>query len=606
MIWIYDLEVYPNILTAVFERDDSSDVKVFIMDKNCDELIEWYNKEKPWLVGFNSVKYDDIILSRMLENDPIRKIYELSKKIISDERISVKRTVNSLDLSLINNYDNANKRTSLKWVSFTMREENLADLPADPDKPLPKGKIDDLVKYNKIDVKHTSAFYNMCKPLIKLRGELSRKYNNNDFLNFSEPKIGKEILLREMAETSGIGISELSKGRTYYKKINLEECISDKIVFRSLEFQSALDFFKEKVVDTLEGDEIILKGSCDYTVEYQGIKYEYGVGGIHGAASPQVFESCNKRVIIDSDFSSYYPLLAVTQGIRPNHLGVYFEKTYKDIYNKRKQYPKGSIENYMYKIVLNSVFGQMKSAYTPFYDPKAFLQITINGQFFLSMLIEAFSKYGEIIQANTDGLTFLTDRSNIPKIQSITKRFEDYTGLTLESGEYSKFILKDVNNYIAVDTKGGIKRKGMFETYQDIYDSIAMHKNPSATVIPSALCAYFLEGIEPGDYIYNEKNIQEFLFGIKKQRNFEYVLWNVDDDRNTSPNKLPYRVLRYYISKKGGNLYKHFNDLRITGVNKGEKIVALMNTKNKKIENLDIDYDYYINKVKEIINEIPH
>lgn len=606
MIWIYDLEVFPNILTAVFKRDDGSETREFVMEKNCDELIEWYNKEKPWLVGFNSVRYDDIILSEMLKNSSIKSIYALSKKIITTDYNPQQNVVRSLDLMLINNYDNNSKRTSLKWVSFAMRAKNLGDLPADPDKALPRGKIDELLKYNKVDVDHTLEFYKLCQPLIKLRGDLSRKYNNNAFLNYSEPKIGREILLREMSEISGKSVSELSRGRTFYRKIELRDCISPKIRFNSEEFSSVLQYFQNKVVDQLEGEEIVFKGSCDYGVEYQGIKYEYGVGGIHGAADPQVWESCKEKVIYDIDFASYYPLLAVTQGIKPAHLGDYFGNTYKNIYDKRKEFPKGSVENYMYKIVLNSVFGQMQSSYTPFYDPKAFLQITINGQLFLSMLIEVFGKMGSIIQANTDGLTFLVSRSSIPKIESICRRFEGYTGLTLETGEFNKFVLMDVNNYIAVDTNGKPKRKGLFETYDDIYNSIAMHKNPSATVIPSALCAYFLEGRDPEEYIRAETNIHEFLFGIKKQKNFEYVLWSVDQDLNVYPKKLPYRVLRYYISKEGGNIYKHFNDMRLTGVNKGDKIKPVLNVVSKTSDKYNIDYDYYIDKVHEIINKIAH
>jgi hypothetical protein len=605
-IWVYDLEVFPNLLTAVFKNADTEEVKEFLMQerKHYPPLHE-FMATKPWLVGFNSVRYDDIILTAILDNKTVGEVYKLSQQIIEEDRVFYKPKVQSLDLMLINNFDNQAKRTSLKWVSYAMRSKNLADLPADPTKDLPKGKIADVLKYNKIDVEHTFEFYKMCNSMIAQRGELSRLYNNPAFLNYSEPKIGKEIFLTEMSKASGVSIAEISKGRTYYRSIRLGDCISDKIKFTTPQFNAMLEYFKGKVISELDGDEIILKGSCDYEVEHNGVTYHYGVGGLHGAAEPRVFESTTEKVIYDFDFASFYPLLAVNQGIRPAHMGDSFGKTYKEIYNKRRSYAKGTIENYMYKIVLNSVFGQMKSAYTPFYDPKAFLQITINGQLFLSMLVETFSRFGEIIQANTDGVTIIADRTKEQKLIEICKRFELYTGMTLEYGTYDLFVLKDVNNYIAVDGNGKVKRKGLFETYEDIYGAVAMHKNPSATVIANALCKYYTEGVDVTEYIRSEKNIHEFLYGIKKKRNFEYLLWYAKDDIIYNK-KLPYRVVRYFVSKSGGSLYKHFNDGRITGVNVGQRVTPLMNIVSPKIEKYDIDYDFYINQANEIINSIKH
>jgi hypothetical protein len=605
-IWVYDVEVFPNLLTAVFKNVDSGEMIDFVMQEKKDyKSIQEFLSTNPWLVGFNSIRYDDAILTAIINNKTIKQVFEVSKDIIENDKRYYDSKVRSIDLMLINNYENQAKRTSLKWVSFAMREKNLADLPVDPNKDVAKGKVDDILRYNKIDVEHTFNFYKMCEGLITLRGELSRKYNNASFLNYSEPKIGKEIFLTEMSKKTGVSIAEISKGRTYYRSINLKDCISDKVKFTSKDFNDMLEYFNSKTISELEGNEIILKGSCDYKVTHNGVEYFYGVGGLHGAASPQVFESDSERVILDFDFASFYPMLAITQGIQPKHMGAGFGETYKAIYDKRREFGKGTVENYMYKIVLNSVFGQMKSAYTPFYDPKAFLQITINGQLFLSMLVEAFSKYGNIIQANTDGITFIADRKHVPRIEEISRRFEAYTGLVLEGGTYDMFVLKDVNNYIAVDDKGKVKRKGLFEVYSDVYDSISMHKNPSATVISSALCDYFTKGIPVEEYIRNEKNIHEFLYGIKKKRNFEYILWE-SKDSIIHNKRLPYRVIRYYVSKNGGSLYKHFDDLRITGVNVGQKITPVMNLRTPKIESFDIDYDFYIEEALKVIKEIKH
>ena len=608
-VHVYDIEVYPNLFTAVFLNTETNEYKDFVIRKgqNDGDTLRAFLEENHWLVGFNNKSYDDKVLSAVIAGKNNKQIYELSKSIIDGDKVYPKYKPNSLDLLLVNNYNNQNRYTSLKWVSFAMREKNLADLPVSPDKEVPDGKVKDIIKYNRIDTEHTNNFYKLNSKHLKLRNDLAKMYNNTAFLNFSETNIGREVFLLELSKKTGVPVKEIEKGRTFYNRIALQDCISDKVKFTSEGFQGALEYFKTKVIteQDKESGGIILKGSCDYKVVHEDIEYQYGVGGLHGANTPGVYDVDDEHFIYDADFSSFYPITSITQEIYPKHLGKLFLETYKDIYDKRQTFAKGTTENYVYKIVLNAAFGQMMSVYSPFYDPMAFLKITINGQLFLSMLIEAYSKYGTIIQANTDGVTGIFRNEHKAKLEEINKRFEKYTGMILETQQYSKFILKDVNNYIAVGLDGKAKRKGLFEIYKDYTENHSYHKNPSALVIPSALSEYFLNGKDVEQHILEETNMHEFCYGIKKQSNFDYMLWTADENRVVSNDKLPYRVVRYYVSKSGGCIFKHFNDGRITGVNVGQLVKPLMNMRWEHTERYtDIDREWYINETKKIINEI--
>ena len=139
------------------------------------------------------------------------------------------------------------------------------------------------------------------------------------------------------------------------------------------------------------------------------------------------------------------------------------------------------------KLSLNGVFGKTGESTSAFFDRYYFYSITLNGQLTLAMLAEAYSdgiKGLEILQINTDGITIRCNRSSIPRLELINERFMELTGLILESSEYKKMIIFNVNNYLAVSMKEEIKRKGIFETTKDF------HKDNSFLVVPKALEKY--------------------------------------------------------------------------------------------------------------------
>ena len=123
-------------------------------------------------------------------------------------------------------------------------------------------------------------------------------------------------------------------------------------------------------------------------------------------------------MILDLDVTSMYPSIAISQGYYPEHLGPTFVKVYDQLRQQRIGYKKGSPENAMLKLALNGVYGKSNDKFSIFYDPKFTMSITLTGQLALAMLAERLAAIGQIIQANTDGITIYatsqsaTDRSS--------------------------------------------------------------------------------------------------------------------------------------------------------------------------------------------------
>ena len=102
-----------------------------------------------------------------------------------------------------------------------------------------------------------------------------------------------------------------------------------------------------------------------------------------------------------------YPNIAISNRVYPEHLTEKFCDIYEDVYNQRKSFAKGTAENAMLKLALNSVYGDSNNKYSVFYDPKYTMNITINGQLSLCLLAEKLLTIEglKIIQVNTDGVT---------------------------------------------------------------------------------------------------------------------------------------------------------------------------------------------------------
>lgn len=325
-----------------------------------------------------------------------------------------------------------------------------------------------------------------------------------------------------------------------------------------------------------------------------GFRLDIGTGGIHGSVQGQV-HSDDKTSIIDADVKSFYPNMAISNRVYPEHLNESFCDSYEDFYKERGNYAKGTGENLAIKLGLNATYGNSNNQFSPFYDPKYTMTITIGGQLSLCMLIEKLLDDCDIklLQVNTDGFTFKVSNNNIENVRSIIKRWEKVTILEMEECQYVSMFIRDVNSYIAVYKENGkLKSKGAYE-----YKDLAWHKNMSALVIPMAVEHEVMGKGSAKDFILNHKDEFDFMLRAKVPRSSKLI--TVDDNGIETQQQ---NICRYYPCKVGEKLIKLMPD----GNNGWKQLGIDTDWKVKVCNNMDdfqwdIDYDYYINEASKLL-----
>ena len=620
--WVMDYETLSNCFIGVFEGIKSEDQEIFVVHESRNdirELVEFLDRNiyyEEWHVSFNGLGFDSQITESIIRNkewlieqspEKIAKfIYGKAQDVIykqnngefleySPRDLSIRQ----LDVFKLNHWDNNAKRSSLKWIQYTMDWTNIIDMPIRHTEHIVEEQIPEIIRYCINDVKSTKQIMNLSKSQIELRRTLTEEYGI-DLYSASEPRISKELFLLFLSQKTGIKKWDLKQMRTHRARITVKNIILPYIEFKTATFQNLLKKFQEVVIYPGE-----TKGGFKYSVQYKGVKTDYGLGGIHGARSTKVYESNEDMVIMTSDVTSFYPNLAIRNKWAPAHLEQDdFCDLYEWFFEERKKIPKKDPKNYVYKIILNSTYGLSNDENSFLYDPEFTMRITINGQLSLSMLYEMICE--EIPNAvplmqNTDGLETLIPREYVDKYMDICKRWEDITQLQLEHDTYSKIILGDVNNYIAITEDGKSKCKGRFE-----YDNLALHKNKSFLIIPKAIHAYFVDGIKPEDFLAQNQNIFDYCGGVKIKGDWSFYEHHiVNGEYEVKPLQ---HTIRYFVSKSGSKIIKKNNtDGREIQVEAGKWMqTTLINYTEKDFSEYDINYDYYLENIyKEIRNLEP-
>jgi hypothetical protein len=172
---------------------------------------------------------------------------------------------------------------------------------------------------------------------------------------------------------------------------------------------------------------------------------------------------------------------------------------------------KGTVQNASFKLGANGAYGMSNNKYSVLYDPQFTMTITINGQLMVCMLAERLLTVPtfQIIQVNTDGITYRIHRDYEPQAAEICKQWEAYTLLKLEDANYRRMWIRDVNNYVAEDMKGKLKQKGAY-WYPDPKNYAASiseasppawHKDLGNIVSIRAAVAAMVHGTDPEAFI---------------------------------------------------------------------------------------------------------
>lgn len=637
---IYDLETLSNCFTAYFKDWTTKKEKYFIIGPGHNDFFDlmWFLRKLLdngyTLVGFNCNAFDCQILEYMIDNlQELRYLdpEEIAARLHAQAQWIINLPEESRYLNLIpewnfsiphidlykqKHYDGKNKRCSLKWLEFTMRFDNIETMPIHHDETITlEQEIEEIIRYNANDVRATYRFFELNKFETDLREKLSTKYDLN-LMNASEPRMARDIFGKFLCEAMGIAWRDLKEKRTYRSRIFPKEFIFDYIKFKDPMLQGVKFFYEHLDFDPYD----FKNNNMDLNHVEKVFKFAnipdvvVGLGGIHGCVKPGVYTSTEDWLIKDIDVTSFYPNLGIENDLYPQHLSKTFCKVYKDLFQMRQKIDKKDPENLVFKIILNSTYGLSKEPNNYLHDPKYTFAITINGQLLLLMLAEILkAKVKDIVfyQMNTDGVSIGYPKDQEEIVKWCMKKWEVYTKLQLEEKHYKKMVIVDVNNYLAVDTKDKVKRKGLFGYSMNPEDrEIEYHKNPSFLVVPKALEAFFVHGVPYEDYIRSVNDIYDFCGGVKVKRDFDLVEHSYNaEDVKIDKDKIKQTVVRYYVSKEFKSLKKQYKPhAKLAGqtveIKKNWNMTYFNIYEKKPIDQYNINYKYYISACREIVTKV--
>ena len=606
MNYIYDCETFPNCFQLCAHCVETGErVSFEISDRQNDfeklkDFVLDLKTRGHKMVGFNNVSFDYPVLHYLLVsgNDNAASIYNKAISIIeSDDRFgtSVKPSdcwAEQIDLFKIHHFDNKARSTSLKALEFNMRMDNISDLPFPVGKHLTSPQMITLMEYCWNDVDATLKFYQVSVEQIAFRQQLTKKHSFS-FMNFSDVKIGKEIF-RITLEKAGVSCYNYDPeyGRTPKQTvrdtIRLADCVPKYVKFAGPEFSAILDFFNRTTIRETKGV------FDDLATTYKGIEYKFGTGGLHASVENERYVANDEYMILDIDVTSLYPSIAIENNYYPEHLGEKFVEVYRNLREQRVNYAKGTPENAMLKLALNGVYGASNDQFSVFYDPLFTMKITIGGQLMIAMLAEQLSSIlnVRIIQVNTDGITLHLPRRMKWLVEGVNHWWEELTGLHLESVEYKKMFIADVNSYAAQKLNGEIKRKGRYEYNTE------WHQNASALVVPKVAEKVLFEDASMRETLTNWVDKMDFMLRVKVPRTSRLVVTRDEREKQLE------NTQRYYMSKAGGYLTKIMPPLakkpdvyRRIAVQSGYNVQPCNNIAHATAA---IDHDWYMKEIEKL------
>lgn len=598
---IYDIEVFPNFFCACFEEYGNDNKYYF-------EISPWQNDRSKMmdfikgniLIGYNSLAYDNILMNYIIDwprdnND----IYNMSKIAIRGEYEHTKafrypKTYTAIDIMTM--LFSKMQRVSLKELAVNVNYPKIQDLPKHFDDQVEQNEVEDIKNYCFNDVGVTKFITVLSKDKLNLRMKIEKEYKIK-CMSKDDVNTGVELFKKFYAED--IGSDSFKDERTHRSSINLGDCISDKVKFKSEKFNTLLTTLKNKRITET-------KGSLKYSVIYGGVMHNFGTGGIHSKDVPATVQAADDEMYVDADVSSLYPSLWIQLGLCPAHLVKdVFLPRYKWLRDTRVDAKKegNMLISDTYKLSLNGSYGNLINQYSWLYDPKVAMTITLNGQLMLSMLSEQLSDAGmKVDSLNTDGITAIIKKKDLDLYYKICKKWEKETELELEYANYYKVIRRDVNSYIAwfADKDGNalykkgqpvLKQKGFFLA------DVKLGKGFDKPVVKKALKEYFINGTCVEQFIKNHDNIYDFCMMQKMNAKFQA----------THNGKKLQKTNRFYasVSDSAGYLFKKDRETGANGhVLKDSGIIIFNDYYKKQMNEYEINYSYYIQEAKKIISLI--
>ena len=283
------------------------------------------------------------------------------------------------------------------------------------------------------------------------------------------------------------------------------------------------------------------------TINIAGLEHTVAWGGVHAGIPKTTITCAEDEAMFDADVGQLYPNIMRIYGLlsraarRPEMLGYVLDTSMRLKAEGKKK------EREPYKRQCNIFYGAEGDKFNPLYDPLHRTLVCVFGQVFLIDLIDKIEDIIYLINSNTDGIFFKVKKKDIPELKCRVSEWEQRTQLQMEYSEFTKFISKDVNNYLAVKTDGKIHAKGAYVKDLDDLDY-------DLPIVNEALRNYMIFGTPVEITINACSDFRKFQKIVKLSNKYRWV----EHERASGNIKYDNKAYRVFVStdNRDGRLLK--------------------------------------------------
>lgn len=505
VILFFDFEVYKHDWLVVAIDPVTKSEFVIVNDRK--KLEELYNQYKRdiW-VGYNCRNYDQYILKGILIGfDPKR----INDWIIVKGRKGweFSSMFNKIRLNL---YDvMPNIPVSLKVLEgFMGNNIHETSVPFDIERKLTPSELSETINYCRFDVLNTIEVF------LKRKGEFDAQMDLLKAFNLPLSNLGKTQA--QLAAT----ILDAKKVR-FHDDWNIR--LPENVLLGK--YSEVGEWFLNKANHSED---------ASLTINIAGLEHTIAWGGVH-AGIPKTTIVCEEdEVMFDADVGQLYPNIMRIYNLlsraarKPEMLGYVLDTSMRLKAEGKKK------EREPYKRQCNIFYGAEGDKFNPLYDPLHRTLVCVFGQVFLIDLIDKIEDIIFLINSNTDGIFFKVKKKDVPELKRRVSEWEKRTQLQMEYAEYTKFISKDVNNYLAVKVNGDIHAKGAY--VKDLNDL-----DYDLPIVNEALRNYMIFGTPVEVTINSCTNFRKFQKIVKLSNKYKWVEHESEGKKVKYDNKC-YRV----------------------------------------------------------------
>jgi len=509
---LVDIELYPNYCLISFK------IKGKFITFECGEGKIFNERKLSWImwnyrtIGFNSIKYDLLILWLAYHNQDTEVLKDCSNDIIlrglRQNEIKKQYNFQTFRTSHVDLIEVAPLHGSLKLYMARLHAPRLQDLPIPDTKYLTAEEIEIVKQYNFNDLDGTELLFNFMKERLDLRQAMGLEYNE-DLMSKSDAQIAEVVLAKEVGKINGKRPMrpEIETGTVY------RYSIPDYIQYQSENLKLMLGQIRVAKFIVNNYGKIDLPEALQGSIKIGNGIYRLGIGGLHSSEKEVRYNASDTISIIDRDVASYYPRIITTLGLYPQSMGPAFLEAYNKIIDIRLDAKKKKIfsRDKGLKIVINGTSGKFSDYWSTLYSPDLTIQVTVTGQLALLMLIEMLELCGiQVISANTDGIVMLASKEKEIELEYCVKEWEKRTGFETEETKYKTYCARDVNAYFAVKLDGTVKKKGPWAEVGS-QSGTKLDMNPQVLICADAVEALLSKNIPIEETILNCKDFTRFI-----------------------------------------------------------------------------------------------